>query len=247
MKDLVRLIRESVGESYDLEDLGSGDYLVHTGKYFDDGDELHIVLKVQGDGYELTDEGHTLMWLSYEDYNFTPLREALRDGIIEQNQVRLDNGRICASVDNISEIGEALSCMEQAVIQIAGMRHLSRSNVASTFLDDIRASYLNSSLGTRCDFRKVIQSGDDTIEPDVYIDAESPVLVFAVNNSERAKETFINLIFARNSGKGYRTVVVISDEADISRKDHKRLINTADRPIEGLENMVKMTEEYVNA
>lgn len=57
MKDLVRLIRESVGESYDLEDLGSGDYLVHTGKYFDDGDELHIVLKVQGDGYELTDEG----------------------------------------------------------------------------------------------------------------------------------------------------------------------------------------------
>jgi len=247
MESIINAIKESICSSYDIEELGSEEYMVHTDKYFDDGDELHIVLKKEKEGYELTDEGHTLMWLSYEEYNFTPLREALRDAIIEQNQVRLDNGRIHTFVKEITKIGEALSSMEQAILQIAGMRHLSRSNVANTFLDDIKASYQNSSLSTKCDFRKKIQSGEDTIEPDVFIEGKTPVLVFGVNNSERAKETFINLIFARNSGKPYKTIVVIADEADISKKDHKRLINTADRPIEGLENMVKITEDYVNA
>ena len=246
MNPKIEEIKRSICHSYNLEDLGSGDYLIHTDKYFDDGDELHIVLKTS-DGLSLTDEGHTMMWLSYEDYIFTPLREALLKNIISQNQVRLEEGRICTFMEAIDEIGESLSCMEQAIIQVADMRHLSRSNVANTFLDDIRESYLNSSLRSKCDFKKVIRTGDDTIEPDVYIDGESPILVFGVNNPERAKETIINLIFARNSGQSYRTIVVIDDNADISKKDHKRLINTADRPIEGLENMIKISEEYAKA
>ena len=87
----------------------------------------------------------------------------------------------------------------------------------------------------------------DSIEPDVYIDGSIPVLVFGVHNSEKAKETFINLMFARNSDGMYRTIVVIDDNAEISRKDHKRLINAADRPVEGIEEMVSLTMDMVDA
>ena len=51
-----------------------GTPLVHTSMYYDDGDELHIVLKREGDGFVFTDEGHTMMWLSYTDFEFTPER-----------------------------------------------------------------------------------------------------------------------------------------------------------------------------
>lgn len=245
MSEIIEQIKRSICHAYGLDDLGNGDYLIHTNKYFDDGDELHIVLKILSNGYELTDEGHTLMWLSYEEYNFTPIRESIRDKIIEQNGVKLDEGRITVVFDDLESVGDALSSMEQAIIQIADMRRLSRNNVANTFFDDILESYRSSPLANRCDFKKKIQLGTDTIEPDVYIDDDHPVLVFGVNNSERAKETFINLLFARNSDVKYRTIVVIDEDAEIPKKDHKRLINTADRPIVGLEDMIKVTEDFV--
>ena len=245
MSEIIEQIRRSICHVYSLDDLGHDDYLIHTNKYFDDGDELHIVLKIVSNGYELTDEGHTLMWLSYEDYNFTPIRESIRNKIIEQNGVELDEGRIFIVADDIESVGDALSSIEQAIIQIADMRRLSRNNVANTFFDDILESYRSSPLAGRCDFKKKIQFGTDTIEPDVYIDDEHPILVFGVNNSERAKETFINLLFARNSNVKYRTIVVIDEDAEIPKKDHKRLINTADRPIVGLEDMIQVTEDFV--
>ena len=246
MNDTIEAIKRSICSTYSFDELGPDEYLIHTGKYFDDGDELHIVLRISADGYKLTDEGHTLMWLSYEEYNFTPLRESLRDSILEQNGVNLDDGCITITVGNVEEVGCALSSLEQALMQVADMRHLSRSNVANTFLEDMRAGFMNSSLGDRCDFKKRIVCGEDAIEPDVYIAGESPVLVFGVNSPDRAKETIINLMFARNSGAAYRTIVVIADDAEISKKDHKRLINNSDRPIEGLGDMVKITEEYVD-
>jgi hypothetical protein len=123
MSEIIEQIKRSICHAYGLDDLGNGDYLIHTNKYFDDGDELHIVLKILSNGYELTDEDHTLMWLSYEDYNFT----LISDKIIEQNGIRLDKGRIFIVFDNLESIGDALSSMEQAIIQIADMRTFSKN------------------------------------------------------------------------------------------------------------------------
>ncbi len=123
MSGIVEQIKRSICHAYCLDDLGNDDYFIHTNKYFDDGDELHIVLKILSNGYELTDEDHTLMWLSYEDYNFT----LISDKIIEQNGIRLDKGRIFIVFDNLESIGDALSSMEQAIIQIADMRTFSKN------------------------------------------------------------------------------------------------------------------------
>ena len=241
------LVRKSVCEQFDLEELSANEYLVHTGKYFDDGDELHIVLRQTEDGeILLTDEGHTLMWLSYEDFNLTPTRKSIMDGLIAQNRVSLDEGRIIAFARSEEDVGDALSSIVEAIIQVADLRHLSHSNVVSTFLDDMKAAYSNSSLGGRCEFRKRMEFvKGELIEPDVFIDDDVPVLVYGVNNPERAKEAFINLIFIRNSGRDYRTVVVIGDDAEISKKDRDRLINAANRPIMGTEEMVAITERFV--
>ncbi len=243
------LFRKSVCRQFDLEEISQNEYLVHTGKYFDDGDELHIVLKEDGEGkILLTDEGHTLMWLSYEDFKLTPVRKSILDGIVSQNRVNLDEGRITVSAASAEEAGEALSSMVQAIIQAADMRRLSHSNVMSTFLEDIKEAYKKAALSSRCEFRKKIEvRKGDFIEPDIFISGDAPVLVYGVNNPERAKEAFINLLFVRDSGKNYRTIVVIGDDAEISKKDRDRLINTANRPIMGTEEMISITERFVEA
>jgi len=247
MDGVIDAVRKSICSSYDVELLDDGSLLIHTGKYFDDGDELHIVLARKDGGYDLTDEGHTLMWMSYEEYNFTPLRTEVLQGIIRQNGIRLDGGRIYVPIDDPEQAGAALQSLEQAIIQVADMRRLSRQNVASTFMEDLRAAFLDSPFGSRCEFGKKVRSGENILEPDIYVDDERPVLIFGVNNSERAKETVINLLYARSGDQRYRTIVVIDDDAEISAKDRKRLINTADRPIEGLDDVQQVTSDFVSA
>lgn len=44
MDGIMAAVRRSICSSYDVESLDDGSLLIHTGKYFDDGDELHIVL-----------------------------------------------------------------------------------------------------------------------------------------------------------------------------------------------------------
>lgn len=241
-------IRKSICAGYDFEEIGIGEYLVHTDTYYDDGDEFHIVMKAADGGYILTDEGHTMMWLSYDDYNFTEVRMRLLEGIIGQNNVSLEDERMSVFVDHASKVGPALSSLIQAMMQVSNLRYLSRNNVASTFLEDIRTAFRESSLGSRCDFKKKIPvSNGNTLEPDIYIELDRPVLVFGAYNSERAKEVFINLLLAKELNQGYRTVVIIDNEAGISQKDQERLVNTANRPIMGAENVVKMTEEFIEA
>lgn len=241
-------IRKSICSEYDFEEIGIGEYLVHTDMYYDDGDELHIVLKRTEEGYILTDEGHTMMWLSYDEYNFTDNRMKLLDGIIQQNSVSLENERISVFVDQPSKIGPALSSLMQAMMSVSNLRYLSRNNVASTFLEDIRTAFRDSELGDRCEYgKKISTSSGNSIEPDIYIGLDRPVLIFGAYNSERAKEVFINLLLAKDLDQGYRTVVVIDNDASISQKDQERLVNTANRPIIGTEHVVEVTKEFIEA
>lgn len=248
MMSELKEIKKSICSEYEFEEIGIGEYSVHTNMYYDDGDEFHIVMKEVDEGYVLTDEGHTMMWLSYEGYNFTDVRKKLLSGIISQNNVSFDDERINVSVDSPSKVGPALLSLIQAVMQISNLRYLSRNNVASTFLEDIRTAFKESNLGSICEYgKKIPAGGGNSIEPDIYIGLERPVLVFGANNSERAKEVFINLLLAKDLDQGYRTVVIIDNEAGISQKDQERLVNTASRPIIGTDDVVKVTEDFIES
>ena len=214
--------------------------------YYDDGDELHIVMKKIPTGIMLTDEGHTLMWLSYEDFNFTDTRKRLLDKYIDQNNVRLDDGRIHVEADSPEHVGPALASLIQAMLQVACLRNLSRTNVVNSFAEDVRSAFSNSNLAGRCVYGKRIPvDNGDFVEPDIFIDLDSPVLLFIAGGSERAKEVVINLMLVKQLDTRYRTVVVIDDDSNISKKDRERLVNTAERPIIGTDSVVPLTESIV--
>lgn len=247
MIEMLDTIRKSICASYSLDDIGINEYLVHTDMYYDDGDELHIVMKKTRTGITLTDEGHTLMWLSYENFNFTDTRTKLLNKYIDQNNVKLDDGRIHVETDAPEHVGPALSSLIQAILQVAGLRNLSRTNVVNSFAEDVISAFRNSSLAERCIFNKKIQVKGDYVEPDIFIDSGDPVLLFIAGGSERAKEVVINLMLAEQSDTEYRTVVVIDDDSNISKKDRERLVNTAKRPIIGIDSVVSLTKSIISA
>ena len=128
----------------------------------------------------------------------------------------------------------------------SSLRYLSRNNVVNTFLDDVRLMFRNSEIGNKCLFKKEVEVCDgDLIEPDVYVNLPPPTLVFGAHNTERSKEVFINMLLIRESKLDCRTRVIIDEGANIPQKDRDRLINMADHPVIGKNNVMNAIKGFI--
>ena len=124
--------------------------------------------------------------------------------------------------------------------------YLNRQNVSNTFIDDVIAESNKLAISSKCIYNKKIEiAKNEYCEPTVYIELEKPVLIFAINTSDRAKETLINLMMLKENNMKYRTIAVIDEDAQITEKDKSRLINRASRPIIGLSDFRETIDEYL--
>lgn len=104
----------------ELEPLGPGSWLVHTNEFFDDGDEFHIVLNVTEDGFLLTDEAHTLMWLSFYDDDEEALIRSM-EAIADEYGVEFENGRARIPFDSTAGFCPALSSLTDAIYKASAL------------------------------------------------------------------------------------------------------------------------------
>ncbi len=121
--DDMRMMIDSVSSMIGFEERGTDRYQVHTGFLFPDGDELHMILNRDGGGWVITDEGHTAMWLSYEDIDVSDHPDLFKR-IIRQNGVSYESGRMSIGFADASSMGPCLISMVQTILQVAGLRLL---------------------------------------------------------------------------------------------------------------------------
>ena len=119
MEQMQDSMRRAICGSIEFRELGIGKSLVHTGYTYPDGDEFRIVLEIKKNGEVLlTDEGHTMMWLSYEDFNLTDSRtDMIRRSL---SSVEFEDGEIFVPCDS-SNIGAALQTLIQALQSVSDM------------------------------------------------------------------------------------------------------------------------------
>lgn len=120
---ILESMKEGMHPLVSLEPKGGDRYLIHTGYTFPDGDELHMILERKCDGWTITDDAHTMMWLSFEDFDESAEHMAALYSIIQSNGASFEEGRI--SVDRIEEnAGERLRTMTQTLLQAARLLNL---------------------------------------------------------------------------------------------------------------------------
>lgn len=115
---MVESMKKSICSKVFLEAKGIDRYLIHTGFTFQDGDELHIVLKKRDGKWIITDDAHTLMWLSHEDFNLSDTRKAILEVTLSSNNVSFEDGRIYIDCTG-KDMGQCLMSMIQAILQTA--------------------------------------------------------------------------------------------------------------------------------
>lgn len=130
---LVESVNKGTCPEISLEPRGVDRFLVHTGFTFQDGDELHIVLKKKDGRWIITDDAHTLMWLSSEDLSLPETCRTLLDTTLSSNNVSFDDGRIYIDcTDRNPE--QCLMSMIQAILQTVDVlnRFLGRAGMLTS-------------------------------------------------------------------------------------------------------------------
>ena len=237
--DMLKAIRRSLCAGVEIEEKGIDRYVVHTDFTYPDGDELRIILKKYDGQWIFTDEGHTMMWLSYDELNLNSAsRSNLLSRTLASNHAELIDGRICIRFKQ-NEAGGAIHSMIQALIQTADLIYTDREVIRSTFVEDMLNRFRSRLKEGRFVTNKTIKNKKgEEYGVDVYIEGNEPVLIFAVNSKDRCQEATLAIItLAAEDEMRFTSMIVIDKDADIPQNVRDRAISRADKAYVGLEEM----------
>lgn len=134
MDSIVERFKKEACDRIEIVADGHDRFLIFLPVTFDDGDTLPVVLKRVNNGWVLSDEGQSLLHLSYA-VSEEELRRGARNEILERTlsafQMKNDRGELIMPLTE-GAYGEALYDFMHALFRIDDIRFLSRERVTST-------------------------------------------------------------------------------------------------------------------
>ena len=213
---------EKVSAKVRLMEEGLGRYRVFTPFQFDDGDHLAIVLRQDGQQWQLSDEAHTFMHLTYdidEQDLLSGNRQIIIDNALSMFYVEDHDGELILNIEN-EQFGDALYSFVQALLKITDVSYLSREVVRSTFLGDFRDLVTESVPEERRDFDwhdpQRDHSGLYTVDCRVN-GMPRPLFVHALGSDGKTQTATIALHQFKVWGLSFRPLAIFEEHEKIGR------------------------------
>ena len=216
------------------EDVGvvarpDNEIMLRTHFKFPDGDgyPFHLAEAPAG-GLRLSDHGHTLMHISYEhdvDSFLTGTRGMLLERIVGESGLLFDEG-VFSFETSAERLPEAIFVFGQALTRVYDLTLLSRSNVGSTFYDDL-ADYLTDFVDeskVEKDYLPEVPNAE-AYPVDYRIEGKSgvPLFLYGVPNRDKARLTTIMLGYFHRQQLDFESIIVFQNQPEIPRTDLARL------------------------
>ena len=234
LKSLERDIKKKICEDIDVFFEGEGRLVIVSPVTFDDGDSLNTVLKEGESGRYFTDEGSTLMHLSYTDLDAS-LDKGKRQEVFEQilsiHGIENDCGELKVMIEG-ENVGEAYFTFIHGLIRVLDLVSFTKKDyVKSLFYEEFR-SYLREKFGTKCHFNYSSKEHDPEgmYLVDCYIETEHhPVFFFGVLNDDKCRDATITCLKFKEWGERFASICIFEDQETISRKVFGRLLDEVDK------------------
>lgn len=250
MKDLQSQMQDKVSKQITLQEEGQGRFRVFTPFRFSDGDHLAIVLKKTGNSWILTDEGHTLMHLSYE-MSEKDLRKGTRARIISDALsdfgIEDREGEFVYPVLE-QQYGNALFSFVQGLLKITDVTFLRRERVRAIFLEDFR-SFMESRVPTA---QRTFDWYDSARDPqkkyrvDCRVKGSTkPLFVFALQNDSKVRDATIAIQQLERWLIPFRAIGIFENQEEINRKVLSRFSDVCDRQFSSLTENTDRIEKFL--
>lgn len=258
LKSLEWDIKNKICEDIDVFFEGEERLVIVSPVTFDDGDSLNTVLKEGESGWYFTDEGSTLMHLSYDDLD-TSLDKGKRKDVFEQilliHGIENDCGELKTIVDGES-FGDSYFTFVQGLIRILDLVSFTKKEyVKSIFYEEFRG-YLKEKFGPKCNFNYVSKKHDPQgkYPVDCYIESEKdPIFFFGALNDDKCRDVTITCLKFKEWNEKFTSICIFEDQETISRKVFGRLLDEVDKEYStlsaaktGLSDYMKRFELSVN-
>ena len=223
MNDTVLIddFRQKVCNEIEIEPLGLERYVVYTPFMFDDGDHFVVVLRKEPAGWFFTDEGHTLMHLSYSDVE---LSRGGRAKVIEESLaahgIENKGGEFRVSVVN-GAFGDALYSYLQALSRVATVTQWKQDRVASTFMEDFGQLLASVIPQERADYEwhHPQYDPDANYSVDCRVNGQAkPWFIFGIGSDAKCSHATITCLRFEKWKVPFRAIALFEDQTEIARK-----------------------------
>ena len=226
------LLCQRLCEDVRVQERPDGALMLRTNFQFPDGDHYPIHLRESAaGGLRLSDRGHTLMHISYEhdiDTFLEGTRGMALERIINEAGLRWDgenSGALC--FDTAPErLPEALFTFGQALTRVYDLTLLSRSNVGSTFdedLDNLLLSMVDEEKIER-NYQPEVPNGENyLVDYRIESKSDTPVFLYGVQNRDKARLTTIMLSHFLLHKLRFASILVFANQSELPATDLARL------------------------
>lgn len=189
-----------------------------------DGDHFNIVLlgTESGSTWRLTDEGSTLMHLSYwipYDALIRGKRKEVIDNVLSRHGVQNDNGTLYLEFAP-DELGSALMTYLQALTQVSDIEFLNREQVRETFTEDFKTLMQELVPAERLtlNYNHPIYDPNGIYTVDARINGmPEPIFVFAIGTNDRCRDVTIFLHTMDKWPIDFQSVAIFREQQSIGR------------------------------
>ncbi len=225
-------LRKSVCEDIELFQEGLDRFAIDSPFGFEDGDSFVIILERTDDQWHLTDEGHTLMHLSYDNSDEllnSGHREEIFKSVLGKHKIKNKGGELTLKVED-HKFGDSLFTFIQALNKIITIILFKKDTVATMFKDDFKES-MHSIFHDNCQFNYHNEDHDidEKYMVDCYVDAEKPLLIFALSGNYKCQDAMLTCMKFKEWGVKFNSIGIFEESEKIGKKIQAQSMDTFDK------------------